>query len=213
MLLAAGAVIIDRRSISRTPILRPSGLSPQSPSYWSPMAFTLLRSSYPFFLPDAFAYVKYLPFKLPVKSTARASRPAAVVRRPIWMEGNRRRNGRGLEQHSAKNVGQKLRHLRPGLRTGRRHRLPRPKIRPAALAQRRPHLFPVGPARLFRQLHDRARRHAASVWKNSAKTSNCRTFRRQSLRAGERSRRLHLPRPEVRHPGPTLATDKTLELT
>ena len=39
-----------------------------------------------------------------------------------------------------------------------------------------------------------------------------RGFRRQSLRAGKRNRSLHLPRPEVRHPGPTLAADKTLAL-
>jgi hypothetical protein len=94
----------------------------------------------------------------------------------------------------------------------RRHRLPRPPLRPAAGSQRRPHVFSLGTARLFRQLPDRPRRPPKAIGRTLRSRRIRRHIRRQSLRAREGDQRLPLPRREIRYPGPTLAATKALAL-
>src|SRR6266478_2011222 len=81
--------------------------------------------------------------------------PAAVVRRPVRMAGNRRRNRPGLEPYPGRGA-RRLRYLCTGLWPGRRHRFFRTTLRSASRPQWAPDIFSVGTARLFRKLPDRA---------------------------------------------------------
>ena len=219
MLLAAGAVIIGfaiDSSKRRSPKAHPryAWLKPVIVIIFLADGIHLVPITVPVLSPDNFqSYTKTLALKLPVTEHSHAHAPL-----PQWYADQF-----GWEEIVAETAvtwnklnpkpqRRKVRHLRSGLRPGRCDRLPRPQIRAAASAQWRPNLVSLGPARLFRQLHDRPGRPQRAPRRTLRSRRIRRHLRGQSLCRGKRNRSLHLPRPEIRHPGPTLATSKTLEL-
>ena len=149
MLLAAGAVVID------------FALDRPASTWLKPViAIVLLAGgahlapiTVPMLSPDHFiAYAKTLPFKLPVMEHAheRAALPQWYADQFGWQEIVDETAARLESNPSRRSL--RLRHLRAGLRPGRRHRFPRPPLWLAARSQRPSNLFPVGPPRLFRTM-------------------------------------------------------------